>query len=62
MKELKNRVDEAYKLGKEAFIAGEPRAPALIPDCIALIYNDDSNSIDILRAFLIGWDWANINS
>jgi len=55
-------VEQAAKLGKEAFIRGALRVPALDPNLPALLAGSGriGASIPILNAWLRAWDLANL--
>lgn len=53
-------LDEAARIGKEAFSSGQTRAPATSKAVLDLIEKNDGHAVAIMDAFTKAWDKANL--
>lgn len=60
--EIKAKVETASNLGKQAFLNGKGRAPALSKEMMAMISEDSKLNIKLMTAFINGWDKANLSA
>jgi len=58
------KVSIAHRLGIAAFLDERLRSPGLDPKCVALLPSIDNHTLTIavFRAWLKGWDKANIST
>jgi len=54
------KIKSAYRLGRQAFITGKDRVPALDPELIKMLTEPDN--LPIIQAWLRGWIEAPIES